>query len=300
MLSVLKTPLHYFLKEGVSMNLSEKAAEAANDVLRAFENPNSLPAPLATIFIYRNDAAPCRAWSWRNQLIAALHGHADARGYRQWLEVGRTVKHGEKAFYILSPCVKTITDDDTQKEKKLVYGFRGTPVFGLNQTEGDPLPVTDPELVAWLKALPLREVADEWGLKVELFNGKEASEEGTFRWSPRGDAVGIALGVMNLSTWTHELVHAADFRNGKLTELGQHWRSETVAQLGSAVLLKILGFDHEADLGKTWEYIKFYAEKEGIEVVKACNLVLERTCEAVAVILDTAAAIADERKAAVA
>lgn len=73
-----------------------------------------------------------------------------------------------------------------------------------------------------------------------------------------------------------------------MTELGQHWRSETVAELGGAVLLKILGYDHEADLGGCWQYIKHYAMKQGIDVLKACNLVLERMCEAVALILDTA------------
>ena len=30
-----------------------------------------------------------RRWSWRNQLLTALSGYHDARGYRQWQEVGR-------------------------------------------------------------------------------------------------------------------------------------------------------------------------------------------------------------------
>lgn len=88
--------------------------------------------------------------------------------------------------------------------------------------------------------------------------------------------------------WAHELVHAADHRNGKLKELGQHWRSETVAQLGSAVLLRLLGHGEDADLGGSWRYIQWYARKSDIEVVEACGLVLDRTCEAVALILDTA------------
>ena len=141
------------------MNLSGKAAEAANDILRAFENPNSLPAPLATIFIWRNDDSPCRSWSWRNQLIAALHGHKDARGFRQWLEVGRCVKKGETAFFILSPCTKKVEDVKTGDEKAVLCGFRGTPVFGFNQTQGDPLPEGDPAVDGWLRSLPMRDVA---------------------------------------------------------------------------------------------------------------------------------------------
>jgi hypothetical protein len=113
------------------MNLYGKAAEAAHDILRAFENPNSLPAPLAQVFIHRKDASPCRAWSWRNQLIVALRGHSDARGFRQWQQVGRHVKKGEKAFNILSPCVKKVdaATDDT---------FLASLLGGLEQLEEPP------------------------------------------------------------------------------------------------------------------------------------------------------------------
>lgn len=275
------------------MNLSGKAAETANDILRAFENPNSLPAPIATIFIWRKDASPCRSWSWRNQLIAALHGHTDARGFRQWLEAGRCVKKGEKAFIILSPCMKKVVDEDTGKEKTVLFGFRGMPVFGFGQTDGDALPEADPAVAQWLDSLPMREVANAWGLKVEAFNGKDVGKLGTFLAGK-----GIALGVENTATWAHELIHAADHRNGNLTELGQHWRSETVAELGGAVLLTILGLKHDADLGGCWSYIKGYAAKEGIDTLKACNLVLERTCEAVALVLDTTEALVSEMEVA--
>lgn len=271
------------------MNFFGKAAEAADDILRAFENPNTLPAPLATIFIWRKDGSPCRSWSWRNQMLAALKGHKDARGFRQWQEVGRHVKKGEKSFTILSPCVKRVVDEKTGEEKSVVVGFRGTAVFGVGQTDGDPLPEGDPALDHWLDCLPVRAVAAEWGLTVETYNGAGGDKLGVYRWG-----TSIGLGVKNLSTWAHELIHAADFRNGKLKELGQHWRSEIVAELGGAVLLTLLGYLHEADLGGCWEYVKRYADKRGIDIHKACNLVLERTCEAVALVLDTAEALKTE------
>jgi hypothetical protein len=121
------------------------------------------------------------------------------------------------------------------------------------------------------------------GLAVETFDGVGVGMLGCYRY---GEA--IQLGVKNLSTWCHELVHAADDRNGKLTEKGQHWRSETVAELGGAVLLEILGFKQEADLGGCWEYIQSYAGKEDVGVAEACMRVLDRTCAAVGLILDTA------------
>ena len=265
------------------MKFYGKAEQSANNILEAFRNPNRLPKPLAQVFIYRKDNVPCRSWSWRNQFLVALEGYRDARGFRQWEEVGRRVKKGERAFYILSPVTKKLEDEKTGEEKTVTYGFKGTAVFGLEQTDGEPLPPPDPQALRWVEELPLIKVARDWGLSVESFNGKGASYLGAYRLH-----TGIALGVKNLSTWAHELVHAADHRNGKLKELGQHWRSETVAELGGAVLLQILGHPHDADLGGCWQYIQRYAEKAGLEVIDACGKVLQRTCEAVALILDTA------------
>jgi hypothetical protein len=263
------------------MRLLNKAEEAAADILKAFENPNELPKPLAQVFIQRNDGSPCRKWSWRNQRIAAIRGHSEARGYRQWEKVGRKVRPGEKAFRILSPMARTVVDDETEEERTAVCGFTGTPVFGLGQTEGEPLPDHSEETRRWLDSLRLREVAEAWGLSVQAYNGKGGGLLGAYR-----HGTGIALGVENLSTWYHELVHAADDRNGKLK--GKTISRETVAELGGAVLPSILDFEHEADLGGCWEYIPGYAKKENTEVLAACGAVLDRTCEAVALILDTA------------
>ena len=51
--------------------------------------------------------------------------------------------------------------------------------------------------------------------------------------------------------------------------------------------------------GGCWEYIRSYAERAGLEVIDACGKVLQRACEAVALIPDTAAALR-EREGAVA
>jgi hypothetical protein len=138
-----------------------------------------------------------------------------------------------------------------------------------------------------LANLPLREVAEAWGLSVDAYNGARGKGLG---WYRHGQA--IALGVQNPSTWAHELVHAADDRLGALVERGQHWRSETVAELGGATLLVALGSTIEADLGGAWEYIQNYAKDAELEPIAACTRVLKRTCDAVALILDTAEELA--------
>ena len=271
------------------MRFYGKAETAATAILEAFQS-GDLPAALAPVFIRRKDGVPCCQWSWSNQLIAALHGHYDARGYRQWQAVGRHVTKGQRGFPILVPLSKKIETEDRSTGEStsrfVTYGFKHAIVFGLSQTEGEPIPNGDPEIDNWIESLPLVEVARSWGLSVEAYNGEGSRYRGKYL---HGHA--IALGVENLATWCHELTHAADDRLGRLTERGQHWRSETVAELGGAVLLEILG--EESDRGGCWEYVQAYARDAGIEPIIACQRVLKRTCEAVALILDSAESIQD-------
>lgn len=264
-----------------------KAESAAKHIVDAFQNPATLPEALAPVFIRRRDNVPCRSWSWNNQFIAALHGHADARGYKQWQSVGRHVKKGQRAFHILVPCSKKIEETDEKtgetRERYITYGFKAAAVFGLSQTDGDPLPEPDPELTRWLESLPLRDVAEYWGLSVEAYNGQPGQALGKYR-----PGHGIALGVENLTVWAHELTHAADDRCIGGLQPGQEPLQEVVAQLGAATLLMAIEQPQDADLGFTWGYVRDYAEKARQEPVVACQRVLKRTCDAVALILDTA------------
>lgn len=271
-------------------NSEAKVKEAADLIVGAFQNPETLPKALAPIFIKRNDNIPCRQWSWNNQLLTALHGHSDARGFRQWQEVGRQVQLGQKSFAILSPCVRTREDKATGEKVSYVSGFRTTAVFGYSQTEGADLPEPDPTLQDFLKNLPFRAVADSWNLTVEAYSGREGAALGKYRLG-----TAIVLGVKNLSVFAHELIHAADDRNvaGGLKG-GQHADQEIVAQLGAAILLTVIGEESEADLGFSWRYIQAYAQKNDVETIQVCQSLLKRTCEAVATILDTAEAIAKE------
>lgn len=268
-----------------------RAEESATSILNAFRNPSGLPPALAPIFIHRRDNVPCRAWSWSNQLLVAIHGHSDARGIRQWNECGRFVRKGQHGFPILVPLTKRCEQQNEQtgqtEERFAVYGFKHAIVFGLGQTDGEQLPPVDPEVSAWIESLPLLDVAREWGLSVEAYNGRMGAAQGRYR---HGHS--IALGVENLATWAHEMIHAADDRLGQLTERGQHWRSECVAELGGAVLLQCIGRPADSDMGGCWEYVEAYCRDGGIEPIMACQRVLKRTCEAVALVLDTAETLA--------
>ena len=58
-------------------------------------------------------AKPSSKWSFGNQLLMLLAGTTDARGFRQWNEVGRSVSKGSKAFFILGACQKESQEEST-------------------------------------------------------------------------------------------------------------------------------------------------------------------------------------------
>lgn len=281
------------------MKFQGQAEAVAKKIIAAFEASN-VPKALSQIFITRA-GRHCDGYSWANQLLVALSGYSDAMGYGSkdrttgWLSVGRQVRQSEKATYILAPCVRMVDDPKAEGGKRsVIYGFRVKPVFGIEQTDiADADKWTEhnkgnEQADAFLQELPLRAVAESWGLTVKAYSGRRASALG---WYRHGQA--IAIGVENLATWAHELTHSADDRLGNLVERGQHWRSECVAELGGAILMYCLGYETEADLGGAWEYIQKYATTAEIEPIKACMDVLKRTCEAVALILTTADELSD-------
>lgn len=272
----------------------ERTEQVMQSIVDRFRS-GDIPEPLATMFIVRKlGIAPMGTWSWNNQLLCAMAGCLDARGYKQWQAVDRNVIKGERARgYILVPLIKKVEDEATGEEVARIYGFKTAPVFDISQTEGDPLAESaDLEAEkAFIANLPMINVAERLGVRVTTYGGQEGLPRG--RYSNRGV---IALGVENVDTWLHELMHAADDRLGNLKEVGQHWRSETVAQFGAATLATLLGLAHEANLGKTYSYIEAYAEAANLDAVTACMKVLERTCQAIDYLLDLAYAAVEEEE----
>ncbi len=257
----------------------------AERIVEAFRQPERLPKALAPIFIHRKDDTPCRKWSWQNQLLIALANTPDARGIQQWNSVGRSVKKGAKAVWILAPCLRKVSvtkDDGEEASKQVLYGFRSIPVFAVDDTEGAPVTSVDNH-EGWIKKLPLLEVAEHWGIDIDTYTHQGSAPLGYYAYGGTNKA--IKLGVENLSTWAHELVHAADHRVTGLKD--SKWCKEIVAELGGCIILECLGLSQEADLGGAYEYISSYAAEAKKDVVSACIEVLGRVCECVKLIFET-------------
>ena len=282
------------------MKVSDAAMTIGNRLIDQFRSGN-IPNALGQIFIKGQKGAHSDNYSFSNQLIVALFGYSDARTFAHWRKVGRCVKKGEKSFCILRPFMRKIPKKvnglETGEFFYAPFGFGGCAVFGLEQTE-----VTDSELwakhalqsdetSAFLNSLPLRDVAESWGMNLTTYNGQPGKAQGYYRPSTNT----IALGVENFSTFAHELVHAADDRLGNLknydTPLGKS-RAEIVAELGGCILLTAIGYEREADAGGCWQYLEHWAAPGKLQtkevILHNAIQMLNRTCKAVDLILTTA------------
>jgi hypothetical protein len=264
------------------MKLFGKAQDIGKQILTAFERPETLPEKLAPMFIKRTQEIPCENWSWRNRFLTMLADTSDARGYKQWIKAGRNVKKGSKAFHILAPCVKHIADKVTGEKKSIVTGFRATSVFRAEDTEGEDLAYWTSTALQHLTNLPLKEVAEQWGLRVELAQSQHG-EQGSF--SAANQTIKVA--TLDANVFLHELLHAADKKLGSLVERGQHWKSETVAEFGSAILAQCIGLESK-NLGGAYSYIESYAKAAEKTPQSACMECLDRICKAVDLIIQTA------------
>jgi hypothetical protein len=134
-----------------------------------------------------------------------LAGTADARGFRQWEQVGRRVKKGAKALYILGPCKlkRTVVDARTgqEVERVVVVGFRAMPVFAIEAPEGGELERPDyrpAELPPLFAVAGRLSVCVPWLPFSDRFLGY---------FQPSRSQ--IVLATHDVETWFHELAHAA-------------------------------------------------------------------------------------------
>jgi hypothetical protein len=154
-----------------------------------------------------------------------------------------------------------------QEEQVVLAGFMGRPVFRVEDTDGEPLDYEQIEL----PPLPLMEKATEWGISVKAVPGNY-QYYGYFSQ----DRKEIGLATKEESVFFHELAHCAHQRLETDYRTIPSWEKEVVAELAAAALCRIVGKDSQ-HLGTGFQYIRHYAEQEGLSPLKACLRVISQT-----------------------
>lgn len=242
------------------------------------------PAQVITKVYFRKSRSdkPMHAWSFTNQMISLssyLLTHSDLtlseaidrmdyRCYKQWLDVGRKVIHGERAEnYIFSPIVRKVIDKETEEEKFIIAGFTTKAVFEFEQTEGDDLPTPEQDSrMETVKYFNFLHIADIIGVKIQT----AATGRGEYGYYNPDKRV-ITICTPEEMTYYHELSHAVDDyllkeRAGKGLKSGQHVDQEIVAQFCANVLAYISGKEVERTTAYTKQYITSYLSAEKLSV----------------------------------
>lgn len=239
--------------------MNDKIKDVLGDILDAFKS-GLIPATIA-VSVFGPKNIPAAKWSLLNRTIMFLSGTGDARGFHQWKQANRSVKKGAHAIYIFAP---RFVRKKEEGEDQILTGFLTVPVFRFEDTEGEPLDYENIEL----PALPLKDVAESWGICVKAIPGDYQSYG---YYSPKRKEIGLAS--KDESIFFHELAHAAHERViGKLSPGQDPWQ-EIVAELSAQALCFIVGKTSK-HMGNSYQYIDTYAQKLNISPLNACVKVL--------------------------
>ena len=221
---------------------------------------------------------PSAKWSTLNRTIMFLSGTQDARGFKQWKEIGRKVKEDSHALYILVPNFRRIIDEETGSEKRILIGFLARPVYKMEDTDGTPLDYEQIEL----PKLPLVDCAEKWGISVKAVPGNY-SYYGYY--SSKRKEIGLA--TSDEVNFFHELAHCGHEKVVGNLAPGQDPFQEIVAELSAQALCCLVGKSTKVTIGSSYKYIERYAEKLNMSAHSACLRVLRETEQVLMMILKT-------------
>jgi hypothetical protein len=249
--------------------MNDKIKETLNGILELFKTGDIPQAISFATFPPFN--IPASKWSFLNNLVLWIHKTNDARGYKQWGQVGRHVKKGSKAIHILAPRLKKEKNGEGEDEARLI-GFLGIPVFKAEDTEGDPL-----NYETAIPEFSLMEKAKAWGLPVKAV-------EGNGRYWGAYNGSEIKLATPEECVFLHELSHHAHkLIKGQLTP-GQDWKQEIVAELSAEAIGRLVGRKTDTT-GNSYRYIDNYAKEANLNPVTACLQVLHEVEQVIKLIM---------------
>jgi len=224
-------------------------------------------------------------YSFRNTLLITIQrpDATQVAGFRAWQLLGRQVRKGEKAIWILAPVTRKVndegtTDGDTTDRTRVLCGFKPAYVFDVTQTDGEPLP----EVCTLLDG---DDVAGAYEQLVAVAHGIGFTvEDAVFTDSRNGDCthdlhrIRVASErstVQRIKTLAHEIAHA--MLHGKPHERA---RAELEAESVAYVVCANLGINSD---DYSFGYVATWAGSgdEAIANITASAGSIQRTAAAI-------------------
>jgi antirestriction protein ArdC len=218
------------------------------------------------------------SYSFNNTVLILGQRPAASRiaGFHTWRRLGRFVRRGEQAVWILAPVTRRANDDESEKAMRTVVGFRPVAVFSEDQTDGEPLPEVCTRLYGDEPAgvfAELARVAQSFGFAVENYAFDDETN-GDCSHVLRRIRIKTTLEPMHRAkTLAHELGHA--LLHFERTERGL---MEIEAESVAFIVCNVLGIDAGA---WTFGYITTWSGggDQAIAAIRAAGTRIQRTAE---------------------
>ena len=227
-------------------------------------------------------------YSFHNQCLLAMQAHERGieptyvTGFRTFLTLGRAVRRGERALWVLAPRTVTLKrvrpdrDDEEDGEERRLF-FRSVPVFDVSQTDEIPgaevIPMSPPgESVdgdSHGHLIPLLiDHAGELRYRVEERQLPAAGPEGWCDHRARLIVVGSGPANRRVRILVHELAHAHGIGYEQYTRR----QAEVLVDTVTHIVLGQAGLDVS---GETVPYIVGWGESGSLDAIRGYAQVID-------------------------
>lgn len=221
-----------------------------------------------------------KSYSLLNQLILKHDG--EYATYKQWSELGGTVRKGEKSEIVVfwKPCEVTETTKEGKTVKKTIPYLRYISVFHISQVDGVK-PMSSDEQIFEHEPIEEAEEIKRNYIQRENFKIMEVNSDRAF-YSPSHDFIQIPSKEQYkdinefYSTLFHEMIHSTGhssrlgrFDNtSKAAAFGsaEYSKEELVAEIGGAALMNLVGIETMETFMNSAAYIQNW-----LKVLKSDN-----------------------------
>lgn len=211
-------------------------------------------------------------YSFRNIMVAKLQypNASFIASFKRWYELGRNIKKGQRHLKIFKPNFKKveIENDGTITEEPRLVGFITVPVFALEQTEGDPLPIDRIKINLEGDCPEARQIinlAEQIAAKDDcpVTYGDAKGANGFYSKTNHEIVVSDTLSMNHrCKTLVHELVHSKVHRYDQKSSTSE---KEVVAEGSAFVVCSFFGLDTS---NYSFRYVKSWSKKDEDSLLK--------------------------------